>query len=67
MISPPSPPELHPPLQQLHVCQFRPGCNYDDMLDAVTKSASRRAEIKLMDAFVIAFEYIKKVRTVLCV
>ncbi|CAN0375001.1 unnamed protein product, partial [Ectocarpus sp. 12 AP-2014] len=34
---------------------------YDDLVDAVTKSTSRKAEMMLMDIFVIALEYIKSV------
>ncbi len=51
-----------PHLQQLHNKPSQQ--NYDDLIGAVTKSASRRAEMKLMDIFVIALEYIKDVRRI---
>eukprot|EP00752_Nemacystus_decipiens_P005431 g4922.t1 len=33
--------------------------NFDDLMDAVTKSVSRRAEMTLLDIFVLALDYIK--------
>ncbi|CAB1102322.1 unnamed protein product [Ectocarpus sp. CCAP 1310/34] len=49
----------HVPPQQLH---SKPSQQiYDDLVDAVTKSTSKRAEMMLMDIFVIALEYIKSV------
>lgn len=46
-------------VQQLHNTSFKR--SYDDLADAVTKSASKKAEMKLLDTFVLAFEYIKTV------
>ena len=51
-----------PSLQQLHSKPSQQ--NYDDLIGAVTKSASKRAEMMLLDIFVVALEYIKSVRTI---
>lgn len=55
------PPTLLP--QQLHNNPSQQ--NYDDLTDAVTRSASKKAEMMLLDIFVVALEFIKKVRSVL--
>lgn len=47
-------------LQQLHNNPSQQ--NYDDLTDAVTKSASKKAEMFLLDIFVLALEFIKNVR-----
>lgn len=49
-------------LQQLHHEPSKQ--NFDDLTGAVTKSASKRAIMMLLDIFVLALEYIKKVRIV---
>lgn len=46
-------------LQQLHNNPSQQ--NFDDLTDAVTKSVSKKAEMALMDIFVLALEYIKNV------
>lgn len=50
------------PLQQLHSKPSQQ--NYDDLIGAVTKSASKRAEMMLLDIFIVALEYIKNVRRI---
>lgn len=37
---------------------------YDDLTSAVTKSSSKKAEMMLMEIFVMALEYIKNVRRI---
>lgn len=49
-----------PPPQQLHSNPSQ--LAYDDLVNAVTKSTSKRAEMMLMDVFVATLEYIKNVR-----
>lgn len=47
-------------LQQLHSNPSQH--NYDDLTGAVTKSSSNKAEIMLLEIFVMALKYIKNVR-----
>lgn len=47
-------------MQQLHNHSSRK--SYDDLIGARTDSASRRAEMLLLDIFVMALKYIKNVR-----